>query len=325
MSYRIDECLRDRAKGCLLGQLAGDSLGGLVEFRTPEQIRKAYPDGVRDLADGGTWGTIAGQVTDDSEMALALAWTIVSHGEYDAVRVRKAYVEWLNSDPFDCGSAIGSALRGSPNPASESNGAMMRASPLGIWCAQYWEREDGFELIARLATEDAKITHPNQVCIDANILYVAAIADAIKNETPPVELYEKIRGWAEQINVPASLRQAVDAARNAPPADYVRQQGWVLIAFQNALYQLLYASSLQEGVVDTIMRGGDTDTNAAICGALLGAVYGAAAVPLRWQSVLETCSPGKANPNVRHPRPRYYWPSEAGMLPQKLLSGNAAG
>ena len=63
----------ERAQGCLLGQLAGDALGSLVECRTPEQIRREYPNGVRKLADGGTWNTIAGQPTDDSEMALLLA------------------------------------------------------------------------------------------------------------------------------------------------------------------------------------------------------------------------------------------------------------
>jgi hypothetical protein len=60
----------ERAQGCLLGQLAGDALGSLVEFQTPEQIRREYPDGVQKLADGETWNTIAGQPTDDSEMAL---------------------------------------------------------------------------------------------------------------------------------------------------------------------------------------------------------------------------------------------------------------
>ena len=59
-----------RAQGCLLGQLAGDSLGSLVEFRSPQEIRRKYPNGVRELEDGGTWGTIAGQPTDDSEMGL---------------------------------------------------------------------------------------------------------------------------------------------------------------------------------------------------------------------------------------------------------------
>jgi ADP-ribosyl-[dinitrogen reductase] hydrolase len=65
----------ERAQGCLLGQLAGDALGSLVEFQTPEQIRREYPDGVRELADGGTWNTVAGQPTDDSEMALCGAGT----------------------------------------------------------------------------------------------------------------------------------------------------------------------------------------------------------------------------------------------------------
>jgi len=49
-----------RAQGCLLGQLAGDALGSLVEFRPPEVIRRKYPAGVRELVDGGTWDTIAG-------------------------------------------------------------------------------------------------------------------------------------------------------------------------------------------------------------------------------------------------------------------------
>src|ERR1019366_8629903 len=62
-----------RAQGCLLGQFAGDALGSLVEFQSPAQIRARYPDGPRLLEDGGSWNTIAGQPTDDSELALALA------------------------------------------------------------------------------------------------------------------------------------------------------------------------------------------------------------------------------------------------------------
>ena len=54
-----------------------------MEFWEPGEIREAYPHGVQELADGGTWGTIAGQPTDDSEMALSLARTIVEQGQYD--------------------------------------------------------------------------------------------------------------------------------------------------------------------------------------------------------------------------------------------------
>ncbi|MCR4392683.1 MAG: ADP-ribosylglycohydrolase family protein [Candidatus Acetothermia bacterium] len=72
-----------RAQGYLLGQLAGDALGSLVEFQHAQETRERYPQGVRDLAAGGVWGTIAGQPTDDSEMALALAQTLVRQGSFD--------------------------------------------------------------------------------------------------------------------------------------------------------------------------------------------------------------------------------------------------
>ncbi len=49
-----------RAQGCLLGQVAGDSLGSLVEFEDAARIAARYPDGPRELHDGGTWTTLAG-------------------------------------------------------------------------------------------------------------------------------------------------------------------------------------------------------------------------------------------------------------------------
>ncbi len=125
----------DRAQGCLLGQLAGDALGSLVEFQTPEQILREYPNGVRELADGGTWDTIAGQPTDDSEMALALARVLVTQGRYDREAARKAYVSWLDSRPFDCGRTIYSSPRqlgGEHLQSSQANGARRRDCPVCV-------------------------------------------------------------------------------------------------------------------------------------------------------------------------------------------------
>ena len=81
----LDIDLLSRAQGCLLGQLAGDSLGSLVEFRSQIDIRREYPKGVRQLADGGTWNTIAGQPTDDSEMAPSPARMPADQGRYGPV------------------------------------------------------------------------------------------------------------------------------------------------------------------------------------------------------------------------------------------------
>lgn len=66
-----DLSMYSKAQGVLLGQVAGDSLGSLVEFQSPEAIWRKYPDGLRELAAGGTFNTLPGQPTDDSEMALS--------------------------------------------------------------------------------------------------------------------------------------------------------------------------------------------------------------------------------------------------------------
>src|SRR6202012_5519757 len=73
----------DRALGCMLGLVIGDSLGSQVEFQDAEQIAAVYPNGVRELADSAVWRTIAGQPTDDSELALTLARSLVRTGGYD--------------------------------------------------------------------------------------------------------------------------------------------------------------------------------------------------------------------------------------------------
>jgi hypothetical protein len=93
----------------------------------------------------------------------------------------------------------------------------------------------------------------------------------------------------------------------------------VLIALHNALWQLLHAPNLEEGIINTVMRGGDTDTNAAIAGALLGAVHGLKAVPERWFRVILNCRPQEGVSGVGHPRPECFWPVDALTLVADLL------
>jgi|SRR5215472_44372 len=300
-STLIDSRVLSRAQGCLLGQLAGDALGSLVEFQTPKEILRRYPYGVRELADGGSWNTIAGQPTDDSEMALALARTLVDCGTYDPNAVRAAYVDWLNSQPFDCGSTVYGGLTGDPNSSSQANGAMMRISPLGIFGAKF-----ELERVSRWAQQDAALTHSHHVCVDSNALFAMAVAYAISREVAPAQLFAKIEHWAEEIRVGPAVLKCVHEASKSVPGDYVSQQGWVLIAFQNALWQLVHAANLEDGVINSVMRGGDTDTNAAIAGALLGAVHGRDGIPKRWEEKLLTCRPEQGKPNVACPRPSCY-------------------
>ena len=310
--------IASRAQGCLLGQLAGDALGSLVEFKTPETIHRLYPGGVRRLADGGTWDTVAGQPTDDSELALLLARTLVNHARYDREAARRAYVWWLESDPFDCGNTIAAGLTGLPSTASQANGALMRISPVGIFATHH-----GPARAMEWARQDATLTHPHEVCCQASELFAAAISLAIRTGCGTEELYREVCRLADNMALEPTLQEAITGAGQSPPADYLHQQGWVLIAFHNALWQLLNATSMEEGVVDTVMRGGDTDTNAAICGALLGAVHGRNALPRQWIDTLLGCRPEAGRPGVRHPRPEILWPADALQLAARLVDGVA--
>jgi ADP-ribosyl-[dinitrogen reductase] hydrolase len=311
MEEHIDPAMVSRAQGCLLGQLAGDALGSMVEFRSPEDIRREYPDRIRELADGGRWNTIAGQPTDDSEMALMLA----EQGRYDAEEARTAYVFWLDSHPFDCGNTVFIGLRGRPNFDSQANGALMRISPLGVFGSNY-----DLQQVSAWAQQDAALTHPHPVCLQASALFAMAIARAISTGIGCQDLFRQIETWATEMKVEDALLKSITGAATAPPNDYIHQQGWVLTAFRNALWQLLHASDLEDGVTDTVMRGGDTDTNAAIAGALLGAVHGRDAIPAQWVEKLLSCRPEAGQPHIHHPRPKCFWPVDALDLAKRLIS-----
>lgn len=296
-----------RAQGVLLGQLAGDSLGSLVAFRDAASIRRRYPDGVRNLADGGSWDTIAGQPTDDSEMALALARAILAPGGFETDAVRAAYREWFRSDPFDIGGTTRAGLAGTPNAASEANGALMRVSPIGVWAAGDPARA------AAAARADAALTHPNPVCVAASAAFTASIAIGVAGG----DVAAMLAAARAQVDGPA--REAIEAgAAGAPPADFQRHQGWVCVALQNAFYRLLHAPSLEAGLIDTVGAGGDTDTNAAIAGALLGAAHGRAAFPQRWVLPLLACR-SLVEAGAKKPRPEAYWPDDVFELAEALL------
>jgi len=317
-----------RAQGCLLGQLAGDSLGGLVEFRSAASIKAEFPSGLRELTDGGHWDILAGQPTDDSEMALMLARAIVKAKGYQPAAALDAYLHWYNSGPFDIGGTTSSALGGAKhgatsqerlkgakqhaNPSSQANGSLMRISPLGIFGAGHPATA------ADWARADSGLTHPHQVCQDACAVFTAAIAAAIAEGLSPQECHRAALDEATQSSVASPVHEALHAATEQRPQEYLKNQGWALIALQNAFYQLLHAATLEEGVVETVACGGDTDTNAAIAGALLGAVHGRDAVPSQWLSSLLSCRPHSSS-STSHARPIEFWPVDALRLAERLL------
>jgi ADP-ribosylglycohydrolase/fructose-1,6-bisphosphatase/inositol monophosphatase family enzyme len=304
--------LLSRAQGCLLGQFVGDSLGSLVEFAPASEIRARYGDGPRLLDDGGCWETIAGQPTDDSEMALALARSMTSGGRYDAAAAMAAYRAWHDSAPFDVGHTTEAAILGAPRHDSQANGSLMRAAPLGILAHALPAAE-----AAALAATDGVLTHPNPVCRDATAAYVVALAHAIGEGLGPSAAYEAALRWAREASAEPPVIEALDLAAVSAPACEGDSQGWVLIALQNAFYELLHAATLEAGVVTTVQRGGDTDTNAAVAGALLGAVHGRTAVPFQWRQMVMSCHTHPSG--ARRPRPAAYWPADVLEVAERLL------
>lgn len=316
----ISNEMMDRAYGCLFGQLAGDSLGSLVEFKDALEIADLYPGGVRDLKDGGTWNLLAGQPTDDSEMALALARAITARQGFEESSVAEAYIRWWKSEPFDIGFTTSSGLSAlsigqSAKSDSQANGALMRVSPVGIYAA------GNPALAAKVAARDAALTHPHPICQSASSAYAAAIASGIGGDDPAT-MWQTAWHYAhhspETAHGSKAVRERLILAKSEPPYEFYDQMGWVLTALQNAFFHLLSNKSLEEAVIWTVGSGGDTDTNAAVCGALLGAAQGGSAVPDRWCDTIAACRP-TIESGAAHPRPPEYWPTDAGKLTEALL------
>ncbi|MCA1930847.1 ADP-ribosylglycohydrolase family protein, partial [Rheinheimera sp.] len=117
------------------------------------------------------------------------------------------------------------------------------------------------------------------------------------------------------------ISRAIDQALFVPPEDFEQVDSAVLLSFQNAIWQLLYAQDYMDGILDTLKRGGDTANNAAVAGALLGACYGVAEVPELLRNAITHCRPLKGQFGVRQPRPECCWANEIEYLTEQILMG----
>lgn len=315
----------ERALGAWLGQLSGDALGSQVEFLSAAELREQYPQGLVAMHASPVWKTLAGQPTDDSELAMELAWALIESGaEPNLDRVAQHYMRWIQSGPFDAGWTTSQALTGSydgedapsqvvmqrANRDSQANGALMRQSPLAIWGSVGRQAA-----AAAFATKDALLTHPHPVCQDSSRVFVLVLSQIIADGLRPEEAYqyalEVQRRWGSE----AMVLDALEKAWNQPPP-ISPHTGHVILALHNAFYQLIHQRSLQKVIVESVMVGGDTDTNAAIAGALAGGVYGARQIPRPWRIALDQCRPDQQSPR---PRPERYWPGEYEVLVHQLL------
>jgi ADP-ribosylglycohydrolase len=278
-----------------------------------------------------------GQVTDETQMACCLAWSLREVKSYNAADAVRRYRAWRPhafdmSDPvrevldeMDAGLPPLTAgrrvwLRGYRR--SCTNGSMARTAPLGIFFAM----DDAALLQASF--EDSALTHYDPRCQLACAAFNAAIAKAITGgeAVKPEELItaaqtglsvgaaalaRSLSDHVEEVSFAKSLLWAdLEAAQQENPLLYGpdlhlhRQHGHVRIAFRLAFWELLHAPSLEAALVDVVNRGADSDAHGAITGALLGAFYGEAAIPEDWKRLVLESMATVRGPlwNTYHPR-----------------------
>jgi ADP-ribosylglycohydrolase len=333
----------DAALGAVLGALVGDAAGAVLEFRgsiVPSDVIHALT-----FPGGGAWRVAPGQVTDDGELTMSLLHALVD-AEERPVRYHAAlrYAAWIDSDPFDVGSttarslgclsdlglrttadleerdrllaraneagidvAMTEAARARCMP-SMANGSLMRATPLGIWGA----KRTNDEIIAA-ASADAALSHPNPACVETTVAYVLAIAALIRN---PGDVGGAVAVARDYLNGGVSEAKGwLAEAERGGRVPYQPHDGFVRIAFTHAFRHLIAGTQYEPALRETLEGGGDTDTNACIVGGLLGARWGANAIPEEMRTAVLSCDTSKG----AHPRPDELHPRHVPALVHALL------
>jgi len=278
--YFDPDGLMDRARGAYLGLAVGDALGATVEFMTPREIAHTHGQH-KDITGGGWLNLKPGQVTDDTEMSLALGRAILFGGGFHDKTIAEAFSVWLKSKPVDVGHTVRRGIvrfraagttQAPEDEYDAGNGAVMRALPVALSTLGA-PHED----VTRAAKLQAHVTH-NAPLADLGLVAVVrmvqrallnsggayrdmiAIAHALHEESGKYDFTKKA-----QINPSGFLPETLRAVFQA----FARTDG-----FEAAL-------------IDVVNRGGDADTTGAILGFIVGALHGAKAIPRRWLSALE--------------------------------------
>jgi ADP-ribosyl-[dinitrogen reductase] hydrolase len=290
----------DRACGVLLATAAGDALGAPYEFQAARGKEKDVA-----MVGGGGFGWAPGEWTDDTSMAIAIAEVAATGADLRDDAAQNAIVErwhgWSRSAK-DVGVQTSNVLgalgaqgvsAGNAKDASRrlhertghtaGNGSLMRTAPVAL---AYLDDEAALVVAARAVSE---LTHFDPDAGDACVLWCCAIRHAVLTGALDVRigLRHLDRGRRD------SWSARIDAAESARPSEIPRN-GWVVAALQAAWSAItttdtgegLPADHLARGLDAAVRAGNDTDTVAAIAGGLLGAAYGASAVPAHWRRLL---------------------------------------
>ncbi|MGW3248240.1 ADP-ribosylglycohydrolase family protein [Streptomyces sp. NPDC001070] len=310
----------DRAAGVLLGAAVGDALGVPYEFQ-PTLREDQQPR----MVGGGLGPYEPGEYSDDTQMQVCIAQVAATGADLRSPEALDAiaanFQGWLSEGASDVGNqtsvilsiaarapgSAGTAMREAAreytagNVRSAGNGSLMRT---GIVALAYL---GDAAAMAEAARAVSALTHPDPDCADACVLWCSGIRTAVLHGT-----FDGVREGLDLL--PAERRETwakrLDEAEAHPPHHFTNN-GWVIHALQAAWSAITRtavpelkpaegsfpAQHLRLALEAAVRAGTDTDTVAAIAGALLGARWGCSGIPLEWQQAVNGW-PGLSAPDL---------------------------
>lgn len=280
---------RNAIKGALYGVAIGDALGAPLEFMSAKEIADRHGK-VTEMIGGGWLCVTPGEVTDDTQMTLAVAEGIIENPDSPIEAIGERFIAWARSGPKDIGgtcsrSIYGAAREGVKRPTeaawfnaskdtakangrrSGGNGALMRTVYPGL----YYQ---GRLMAVETAGAIAQMTHWDKKSTEACNFYT-----------------EMIHLITESISREEALQIIRDVLKDSEYSLKARKQlkptGYVVDSFNCALHSIAATGTFEEAIIEAANLGGDADTIAAITGGLAGAIYGYNEIPERWIRTLD--------------------------------------
>ena len=289
----MDEAVRNRLKGMFFGLMVGDALGTTLEFKD----RDTY-EHITDMVGGGPFNLQPGEWTDDTSMALALAQTLIDHGEdgwdkLDKIELLKNFTRWYRKGEFshrghcfDIGTTTAQAITkfiksqgtdddpASDDPFSSGNGAIMRLAPVVVWAHAHPAPVDSGlpehgirDYAMHLANQQSETTHKSVECLRIARIMARNITYLVNGNK-----IEHI-GYMSGVSIPESR-------------DEVKSTGYVTDTWQAAWWCASQTDNFRDALLLAVNLGDDADTVGAVTGQVAGAMYGYDAIPTEWLDVL---------------------------------------
>jgi ADP-ribosylglycohydrolase len=317
-----DATTTDRALGALTGLALGDALGMPTQSMSPAEIAEDYGT-ITGFRHAGprqriAAGMVAGSITDDTEQAVMLAELLIEGaGVVDARLFAERLLDWergmrakgsLDLLGPSTKAAVERILQGASLDESgrfgATNGAAMRITPVGITADVA-----NLDSFVDAVVDASAVTHNTTLGIASAAAVGAAVSAGINGADVPTAIRHAIaaarvgetRGhWVAGGSIADRTEVAIDLLRGATPGDRVQLLRTVIgtsVASQESVVAALALVAVADGEADatpwsTLCQaaglGGDTDTIAAMAGAILGAVHGMSAWPDAEVAVLNT-------------------------------------